>query len=97
MCSCCSCVSNDQDTPAHQAEEEEEGEDEDEEGQHHSTGCTTPTLEDHHLKMTEAADKLQRKKVHAIEELLQTERDYVQDLSYLVQVSCLSERISMQY
>ncbi|GAN04811.1 phosphatidylinositol 3,4,5-trisphosphate-dependent Rac exchanger 1 protein-like [Mucor ambiguus] len=81
ICSCCSCISHDQDTPT-QAEDEQEPENQ------HSTGCTTPTMDEHHLKMTEAADKLQRKKMHAIEELLQTERDYVQDLSYLVQV-CL--------
>ncbi|KAL9548225.1 hypothetical protein MBANPS3_005787 [Mucor bainieri] len=81
ICSCCSCISNDQDTPA-QAEDEQEPEG------HHSTGCTTPTMDDHQLKTIDAADKLQRKKMHAIEELLQTERDYVQDLSYLVQV-CL--------
>ncbi|CAO0801419.1 unnamed protein product [Mucor circinelloides] len=36
----------------------------------------------------DTAEKFKRKKMHAIEELLQTERDYVQDLSYLVQV-CL--------
>lgn len=51
-----------------------------------STRCTTPI----DLKLsTTAADnieKLRKKKLHAIEELLQTERDYVQDLSYLVQV-----------
>lgn len=32
-------------------------------------------------------DKVLKKKHHAIEELLQTERDYVQDLSHLVEVS----------
>lgn len=31
--------------------------------------------------------KLERNKLHAIKELLQTERDYVKDLSYLVEVS----------
>lgn len=80
ICSCCSCISNDQDKPIEAQED------------HHSTGCTTPTIDDHVLKTTDAAaDKLQKNKMHAIEELLQTERDYVQDLSYLVQVkqSCI--------
>ena len=75
ICSCCSCISNDQDKPVEAQED------------HHSTGCTTPTIDDHALKTTDAAaDKLRKNKMHAIEELLQTERDYVQDLSYLVQV-----------
>lgn len=70
-CSCCSCISNDQDKPVQEDED-------------NSTGRTTPI----DLRMTDdTAEKFKRKKMHAIEELLQTERDYVQDLSYLVQVS----------
>ncbi|KAI8644125.1 hypothetical protein BD408DRAFT_363593 [Parasitella parasitica] len=69
-CSCCSCISN----------EEEDDEEEDEV----STRCTTPI--DLNIQTTDNIDKLRKKKLHAIEELLQTERDYVQDLSYLVQI-----------
>jgi hypothetical protein len=35
-------------------------------------------------------EKMTKKKLHAIDELLQTERDYVQDLSHLVEVSIYS-------
>lgn len=54
-----------------------------------STTCTTPS--DFIPLQKEAEDddisnKQKKKKIHAIEELLQTERDYVKDLTYLVQV-----------
>jgi hypothetical protein len=52
-----------------------------------STICTTPNDTTAALSPTcEDNEKSRGKKVHAIEELLQTERDYVQDLSHLVEV-----------
>ncbi|KAI8991797.1 hypothetical protein BDF20DRAFT_909527 [Mycotypha africana] len=57
-----------------------------------STDNSTPSedferFEDDEFEARDA-DRLQRKKKHAIEELLQTEKVYVRDLSFLVQV-CL--------
>ncbi|KAI9482949.1 MAG: hypothetical protein EXX96DRAFT_478411 [Benjaminiella poitrasii] len=53
-----------------------------------STECTTPVdfnaLQDNDISITDL-EKMRTKKLHAIIELLQTERDYVQDLSYLVE------------
>lgn len=50
-----------------------------------STGHTTPI--DMKIQQQEPIEKLKKKKLLAIEELLQTERDYVQDLSHLVEVT----------
>lgn len=44
-----------------------------------------PSLEQPTMSPDE--EKMTKKKLHAIDELLQTERDYVQDLSHLVEVS----------
>lgn len=58
-----------------------------------STGQTTPidlkppTPPPPPQQQKEPLEKLMRKKVHAMEELLQTERDYVHDLTHLVQVT----------
>lgn len=82
ICSCCSCIS------IKEAIDMKEEEEEEEEEELPSTGCTTPI----DLKVSEnttldTIEKSRKKKLHAIEELLQTERDYVQDLSHLVEVS----------
>lgn len=91
ICSCCSCTSSIEDIkPTTEAVEEDEEESP-------STGCTTPI----DLKIVDSnnlpdiIEKTRKKKLHALEELLQTERDYVQDLSYLVEV-CL-EALSRQH
>jgi hypothetical protein len=78
ICSCCSCISSIDERQKLQ-----------EELSLPSTGCTTP-IDPKVLREEENTtpdiEKLRKKKLHAIEELLQTERDYVQDLSYLVEV-----------
>ncbi|KAI8884373.1 hypothetical protein K501DRAFT_332689 [Backusella circina FSU 941] len=61
---------------------------EEEEHNSSSTICTTPIDTTALSPACEDNDKSRGKKVHAIEELLQTERDYVQDLSHLVEI-CL--------
>lgn len=82
ICSCCSCISS--------IDERQKLQEEDILLSLPSTGCTTP-IDPKVLReeenITPDIEKLRKKKLHAIEELLQTERDYVQDLSYLVEVS----------
>lgn len=83
ICSCCSCTSSIENIkPTTETVEEDEEESP-------STGCTTPIdlkiIDSNNLPDT--IEKNKKKKLHALEELLQTERDYVQDLSYLVEVS----------
>ncbi|CEJ02855.1 hypothetical protein RMCBS344292_16849 [Rhizopus microsporus] len=53
-----------------------------------------PSLEQPTMSPDE--EKMTKKKLHAIDELLQTERDYVQDLSHLVEV-CLQTLSKQQW
>ncbi|KAI7893499.1 Dbl homology domain-containing protein [Mucor mucedo] len=80
ICSCSGSISSN-------SEEKEEEEEE------VSTGNTTPIDP---KSSQEPVEKLLRKKVHAMEELLQTERDYVHDLTHLVQV-CLEVLFRQQW
>ena len=84
-CSCCSCIStNDQ---------EQETQDASAKVLQSSRG--TLLIDDKNIQQeSNEPEKMQKKKLLAIEELLQTEHDYVQDLFYLVQVSKDSKKKS---
>lgn len=90
ICSCCSCTSSIENIkPTTEAVEEDEE-------YLPSTGCTTPIdlKRNDSNNLSDVIEKTRKKKLHALEELLQTERDYVQDLSYLVEVSVHSLSLS---
>ncbi|KAI8375102.1 hypothetical protein EDC96DRAFT_345545 [Choanephora cucurbitarum] len=84
-CSCCSCIStNDQEQEVQDASTKVL-----------QSSRDTMLIDDKNIQQeSNEPEKMQKKKLLAIEELLQTEYDYVQDLFYLVQV-CL-ETLSRQ-
>ncbi|KAI8335231.1 hypothetical protein BD560DRAFT_414204 [Blakeslea trispora] len=85
LCSCCSCISANEQAQEKQVTSTKVVQ---------SFRDTTPTDDQYIQQENDEPEKMQKKKLLAIEELLQTEHDYVQDLFYLVQV-CL-EAISRQ-